>query len=225
MKSGKFKLDKLISIFFLVAMIIPLILLIIELIREKDFDQNKLVMLVVSILVLIAFFIPSILEKKFRLNIPAPIYISFLIFLYSSAFLGEIKRFFYIYPHWDTILHFSAGLMLGILGFSFVYLLNKGLKSIALSPFIIALFSLCFATTLGVIWEFFEYGMDFYFGTNMQKYMLENGTKFVGQFALKDTMDDLIINFAGSIISTSIGYFSIINNKKWAKDFLITKKD
>src|SRR5574344_295884 len=184
--------DKIISIGFLLAISIPLIMLIVQLAQSREFDGNKYLMIMVSVLVLMAFFVPAFLEKKFNLNIPAPIYISFLIFLYCSATLGEIRRFYYIYPHWDTYMHFFNGIFLGTLGFSIVYLLNKSNKEVNLTPFFVASFALCFAVTCGVIWEIFEYTNDFYLATNMQKYMLEDGTKLIGQLALKDTMDDLI---------------------------------
>ena len=48
--------------------------------------------------------------------------------------------------------------MIGALGFSIVTLLNKTEKvPIVLSPLFVALFSFCFAVTLGVIWEFYEF--------------------------------------------------------------------
>lgn len=215
--------DKIISIIFLLAVSVPLIMLIIQLAYSKQFDGNKYLMIMVSVLVLMAFFVPAFLEKRFNLNIPSPIYISFLIFLYCSATLGEIRRFYYIYPHWDTYMHFFNGIFLGTLGFSIVYLLNKSSKEVKLTPFFVASFALCFAVTCGVIWEVFEYANDFYLSTNMQKYMLEDGTKLIGQLALKDTMDDLITDVVGTFIPALIGYFSLKKDYKWAKKFLITK--
>ena len=219
------KFDKIISIVFLLAVSVPLIVLIIQLILDKNFDTNKLLMIIVSILVLIAFFVPAFLEKRFNLNIPAPIYVSFLVFLYSSAILGEMRRFYYIYPFWDTILHFMSGIMLGILGFSIVYLLNKETKLVNLSPLFVVIFALSFATTCGVLWEIFEYLNDAILKTNMQKYMLENGTKLIGRIALKDTMNDLIINFIGCLIPTIIGYISLKKERKILNKFLITKNN
>lgn len=222
-KITKRKKETMISTVFLLAVSIPLIVLIIQLITEKNFDGNKFLMIMVSILVLVAFFVPGFLEKKFNLSIPSPIYISFIIFLYCSATLGEIRRFYYIYPWWDTFLHFFNGLILGTLGFSIVYLLIKSDKKIVLTPFFVALFALCFATTCGVVWEIFEYGNDLIFKTNMQKYMFENGKQMLGQAALIDTMNDFVTNLAGSLIPCIIGYFALKKDYKWADKFLIKK--
>ena len=38
-----------------------------------------------------------------------------------------------------------------------------------LSPFYMAVTAFCFSMTIGVLWEFFEWGMDSVFGLDMQK--------------------------------------------------------
>ena len=55
------------------------------------------------------------------------------------------------------------------IGFSLFDILNTKLKSIYLSPIFLCLFSFCFSMTIGIIWEFFEYGMDKTFNYDMQK--------------------------------------------------------
>lgn len=223
-KFKKVDKEKLIAIVFFISVLIPLIFLVIQLFDSKKFDGDHYLMIMVSVLVLIAFFIPGILERKFNLDIPSPIYISFVIFLYCAATLGEVRNFFYRFPHWDTFLHFFTGLFLGTLGFSLVYLLVKTDKNIKLTPFFVAFFALCFATTCGVIWEIYEYANDTFLGTNMQKYMLEDGTLLIGLEALKDTMNDFLTNLSGALISTFIGYIALRNDYKWSKNFLIVKK-
>ena len=61
------------------------------------------------------------------------------------------------------------GFLCASIGFSLVYLLNENSKGIKLSPIFIVLVSFCFSMTVGVVWEFFEYGMDNIFHTDMQK--------------------------------------------------------
>ena len=56
------------------------------------------------------------------------------------------------------------------IGFALVDILNRSKKfSIQLSPVFLAIVAFCFSMTIGVIWEFFEYGMDQFFGLDMQK--------------------------------------------------------
>ena len=105
--------------------------------------------------------------------------------------------------------------MIGALGFSIVTLLNKTEKvPMELSPLFVALFSFCFAVTLGVVWEFYEYTFDGLLGLNMQKFALENGTLLIGRAALADTMMDLVVDAVGAFIMSVIGYISLKYNKE-----------
>ena len=55
-------------------------------------------------------------------------------------------------------------------GFSLVDLINRSQKfSIQLSPLFLAIVAFCFSMTIGVLWEFFEFTMDYFLGTDMQK--------------------------------------------------------
>ena len=118
--------------------------------------------------------------------------------------------------NWDNILHTFSGAMIGALGFSIVTLLNKTEKvPMELSPLFVALFSFCFAVTLGVVWEFYEYTFDGLLGLNMQKFALENGTPLIGRAALADTMMDLVVDAVGAFIMSVIGYISLKYNKGW----------
>lgn len=59
---------------------------------------------------------------------------------------------------------------------------------VSMSPAFVALFTFCFALTLDVLWEIYEFTVDALFQTNMQKYALEGGEALTGQAALQDTM-------------------------------------
>ena len=51
--------------------------------------------------------------------------------------------------------------MCAAVGFSLVLLLNDNEKlTFDLSPFFLALVAFCFSMTVGVMWEFFEFGVD-----------------------------------------------------------------
>jgi len=56
------------------------------------------------------------------------------------------------------------------IGFSLVDILNNSEKfHIKLSPVFVALVAFCFSMTIGIMWEFFEYGADTLFKYDMQK--------------------------------------------------------
>ncbi len=180
--------------------------------RQKS---DYVLMLLQCILGIIAMNLPSFLYKKFHVTIPSNTIIAYLIFLYAAIVLGEVRSFYYRFEHWDTVLHaFSAG-MLGSLGFDVVNFLNKSdTVKLQLSPFFVALFAFCFAISIGVLWEIYEFSFDGILGLNMQKFRLEDGTDLIGRLALQDTMDDLIIDCIGALVTSIIGYFGILHYKK-----------
>ena len=70
----------------------------------------------------------------------------------------------------NTLLHTINGFLAAAVGFSMVMLLNDDDRiTFHLSPAFLALVAFCFSMTIGVLWEFFEFGMDFFLGTDMQK--------------------------------------------------------
>jgi hypothetical protein len=140
----------------------------------------------------------------------------FLIFVFLSLFLGEINSFYAKLWWWDLLIHSLVGFALGLMGFSLVYYMNKNSKEMNLNPYFIAFFGFCFAITLSVFWEFFEFSIDYFFKTNM----LKSG--------LLDTMGDLIVSAAGALIISLLGYFGLKRYYKKAVDFfgdLILRND
>lgn len=105
-----------------------------------------------------------------------------------------------------------------------VYLIKKKKLDFNLSPFFVALFSFCFAVTIGVFWEIYEFSFDGILGLNMQKFALENGSRLLGRAALMDTMKDLIVDSLGAFIMSVLGYISIKFKKGWLDKILITEK-
>ena len=218
----KIKFSKLIPKIILVSLVIPIIFIIVKLIIN-GYNSNLILTLTQCILGIFAFFIPSILEKKWELEIPPIIYISYLIFLYCSIVLGEVRSFYYNGPHWDTMLHLFSGTMLGIIGFSIIHILNKKTNLLNLSPMFVCLFSFCFAVTIGVLWEIYEFSFDGLLNLNMQKFSLNDGTSLIGRKALYDTMKDLLIDVSGASVAALIGYLSIIKDKNWLNNLMIKK--
>ena len=93
-----------------------------------------------------------------------------MFFIFSAEILGEIQSFYTIIPLWDTILHTINGFMMAAIGFAMIDILNQDPHfHINMSPLFVAFVAFCFSMTIGVIWEFFEYGMDQFFLTDMQK--------------------------------------------------------
>jgi hypothetical protein len=84
--------------------------------------------------------------------------------------LGEINAFYVKIPVWDTILHTTNGFLMAAIGFALIDLFNRSDRfSIKMSPYFVAFFAFCFSMTVGVLWEFFEFSMDWFFRLDMQK--------------------------------------------------------
>ena len=121
------------------------------------------------ILSLILFLLPAIFEKVFHAEVP-PLFQSIIYcFIFAAEILGEINRFYVKIPGWDTMLHTINGFLFAAVGFALVDLFNRSRKGIKLSPIYLAIVAFCFSMTIGVLWEFFEFAMDQFFGTDMQK--------------------------------------------------------
>ena len=121
-------------------------------------------------LTLVLFVLPVIVEKKMNLEVPDSLQIIILLFIYSAEILGEINEFYIVIPHWDTILHTLNGFLCAAVGFSTIDILNqKEFFHATMSPIFVALVAFCFSMTIGVMWEFFEFGTDQFLKYDMQK--------------------------------------------------------
>jgi len=121
-------------------------------------------------LTLFLMIVPSVLQVTFKVEFPSGLEIIVLLFIFAAEILGEISSFYIYFPHWDTILHTLNGFLCAALGVSLVEILNKDKRiPFQLSPFFMAMVSFCFSMTIGVLWEFFEFGMDMLVGLDMQK--------------------------------------------------------
>jgi hypothetical protein len=122
------------------------------------------------VLTLLLLIVPSFVQVNFHIEVPNTLEILTMLFIFSAEILGEINEFYVKIPFWDTILHTINGFIAAAIGLSFVVLLNNDARIMFhLSPIFAAIIAFCFSMTVGVLWEFFEFGMDFVFHTDMQK--------------------------------------------------------
>jgi hypothetical protein len=172
--------------------------------------------LVQCLLGIFLLFLPSIAARSFKATLSSWMMVAYVLFIYAGVYLGEMHDFYFRVPHWDTLLHFISGALLGILGYALISFLNNSKKiPLALSPLFAAIFIFCFSMTLAVFWEIYEFTVDSLLGINTQKWALADGTPLVGQAALVDTMKDLIVAALGAGIFSVISYFAIKKNAKW----------
>jgi hypothetical protein len=172
--------------------------------------QRNYVILFISTLAFILTWIPALLERNYRIHLPIEFEFLIVLFIYASLFLGEVRDYYTRFWWWDVVLHGGAGLVLGVIGFLIMYVLYSEEKLKA-KPFWLVLFGFCFAMAMGAVWEIFEFSVDQFFGTNMQK------------SGLQDTMWDLIVDCCGASIASFVGYFYIRGDRKTVYGKLVQK--
>jgi len=143
-------------------------LVIITMIAQFSNQNYENVFLCILTLLLLLF--PTLLERRLNVDLPNTLEIIIMLFIFAAEILGEIREFYITYPYWDTILHTMNGFLCAAIGFSLVDLFNRDKHfSLSLSPLFIAVVAFCFSMTIGIIWEFFEFFMDYFFLLDMQK--------------------------------------------------------
>ena len=220
----KNRLGRILYFWVNLSFLVPIVYLILRLIfgggssNEAGYhsDSDYLLMLMQCSLVLVTIHLPSILERRLRFELPGLLYGFYIVFLYCAIFLGEVRSFYYLFPRWDSILHFFSSMMTGFFGLMVVTILNRDRHvSMNLSPLFVCLFAFCFSVTIGSLWEIYEFLGDGLFGLNMQKFMTAQGELLVGHDALRDTMKDIIVDVLGALLASVIGMISIRRGTRW----------
>lgn len=159
----------------------------------------------------------------FKIELPTTLEIIVLLFIFGAEILGEIAEFYLVFPFWDTVLHTLNGFLAAAIGFSLVDLLNRSERTVFhLSPLFTAIVAFCFSMTIGVVWEFFEFGMD-----QIQEVMVNGQALGLGGYldiGLVDTMEDLFVNFIGAAVFSVIGFFYVRSRGKGVAGRFIPRK-
>ena len=130
-------------------------------------DYQNVAICVASLLL---FLSPGFIESKWHVRLSDTLTNIILLFIFAAEVLGEIGAFYIYIPWWDTMLHTLSGFLIAGVGYSLVHLLNDSKKVVfSLSPLFVVLVAFCFSMTVGVFWEFIEFGSDQIWGVDMQK--------------------------------------------------------
>jgi len=162
-KNGIKNADKSTLVIYIILRFLTIICLV------RELMNGNIEHALLCVLALILFVLPFFVEKTFKIDLPNTLEIIIFLFIFSAEILGEIHNFYGIFHNFDSILHTINGFLAASVGFSLVYLLNENMDSLHLTPIFVSLVAFCFSMTIGIFWEFFEYGMDKYFNLDMQK--------------------------------------------------------
>ena len=149
---------------YVVLRVLVLLVLILQLMNGEYYD------VFLCSLTLVLFMIPSFVERRLHIDVPNTLEVIILLFIFSAEILGEIQEYYLIFPFWDTMLHTINGFLMAAIGIAMVDILNRSRRfRVRLSPVFVAVVAFCFSMTIGVLWEFFECGMDQMLLLDMQK--------------------------------------------------------
>ena len=181
-------------------------------------------------LLTLVLLLPTIVERALMVDLPNTLEIIIMLFIFAAEILGEIRSFYTTFYGWDTILHTINGFLCAAIGFALVDLLNRNERfSLTLSPTYMAVVAFCFSMTIGVLWEFFECGMDQLFFLDMQKDAAVNTISTVmldptggnTPVMIRDITDVVVVTGSGEEISLGLGGYLDIGLLDTMKDLLV----
>lgn len=174
--------------------------------------------------------LPSIVSRKLKVVLPSTLEIIILLFIFAAEILGEINSFYMRVPHWDTMLHTINGFLCAAIGFCLVDMMNREERfSFKLSPLYLAIVSFCFSMTVGVIWEFFEFGADQLMGLDMQKdavihaidSVMLDPTRSNTVIHIRDIVDTIVVHSDGTQEALNLGGYLDVGIIDTMKDLLV----
>ena len=174
--------------------------------------------------------LPSIVSRKLKVVLPSTLEIIILLFIFAAEILGEINSFYMRVPHWDTMLHTINGFLCAAIGFCLVDMMNREERfSFKLSPLYLAIVSFCFSMTVGVIWEFFEFGADQLLGLDMQKdavihaidSVMLDPTRTNTVIHVRDIVETIVVHSDGTQEALNIGGYLDVGIIDTMKDLLV----
>ena len=181
-------------------------------------------------LTLVLFLLPTIFERALMIDLPNTMEIIIMLFIFAAEILGEISSFYPPFKSWDTILHTINGFLCAAIGFALVDMLNRTEKfSLSLSPVFMSIVAFCFSMTIGVLWEFFECGMDQLMMLDMQKDAVVHSISSVmldpsglnNRVLIEDIVDTIVVTADGQQISLGLGGYLDIGILDTMKDLFV----
>lgn len=166
-----------------------------------------------TVLMLLVIFAPAMLNRVVHIKVPAALDIMFVGFCFCSLILGDVADFYGRFEWWDNLQHGLSGILLGIVAYELINLFNRmeG-NSLRFPPLMVFMWVVCFALSVGAVWEIMEFITDDLFGLNSQQYLVGSGTfdatePLLGHEALRDTMSDLMLDLGGAFSIALFGFF------------------
>ena len=137
-------------------------------------------------------FAPEIWRHIFRLKLSDQTELAYYLFLIPAMVMGIDLEIYKVWVPFDKIVHCGSGVLATVVAWE---ILEQVFAKKQPAKWFRCLFMICFATMTAAAWECFEYGSDKLFGTHMQELI---------SVGLNDTMQDILVAIAGSIVTAGI---------------------
>ena len=108
--------------------------------------------------------LPFVLERCFHCRLSRGFFLFCLLYA-MGPMLGKAFKLYYLTGWWDKLLHTSAGFLFAALGAWLTTALNRGKDTTFLLQ---VLFGVFFSIAVSALWELVEFGVDQWFGGDMQ---------------------------------------------------------
>lgn len=183
--------DNLITFTFLCLLAVTLIY---NIIFQSGNKLQRIILCFVAVIAAKIFFSVTFLKKS------KATYVSTIVFIIISMYLGNILNIYTYIPNYDKILHLVSGVIIGIISvIIYAYFLKDQLNKI--NPMFMVFFSIIFTIALAGGWEIWEFTTDRLFGLESQLN------------SLVDTMTDIICGTIGGLVAL-IAIYKFAKGKK-----------
>lgn len=180
---------------------------------------------------LLVMYLPKMLRRHFQLEVPWMLSVVIALFCFSSLILGDGLDLYGRLPWWDKLLHAESGFLLSMIALWLIHILMaENDKYVYFNKWFLCLFLVMFSLGLGAFWEIMEYTYDSIAGTNSQQFMATTTGSIIspadeplcGHEALRDSMQDLILDFVGAFL---VAVYGFINHEKLIKRYKKLKNE
>lgn len=167
---------------------------------------------ILEVVLMIIIALTPMMLRRIGIPFPRPLGTALVMFCFCALMLGDVADFYGQFEWWDMLLHGLSGILLGIAAYTIIEtvcakVLPDG--SAKPSPILVAIWIICFVLAVGALWEMMEYVTDGLLDLNSQQFLESGGTfdetvPLQGREALRDTMEDMLLNLAGSVLLATI---------------------
>ena len=194
---------------FMVVALIALVYGVVMNVTKQISTTPYLITVVTAIVGFAITYVPSLMYQTRIATLPIKLQEFIAIFTIMAMFFGEILSFYDRFIWWDTMLHFSSGIMLSLIGLSLFKSLNQiGGNYSQGNPVVAVVFAVLFAIACGALWEIVEFAGDSLLGMNMQRWQTISSdvqrASNLSNPGLVNTMKDIICDVVGSLCSMAL---------------------